>query len=124
MTARGSAWRSALFYLPAVAWAAFLLALGGTPNLHGPSTDLPLDKLAHFGLYGTLGAFVVWGWRRSGRLGPLPFLLALAMLVGAADEVHQRSVPGRTSDIMDWVADTTGILTAAAALLRLGRKAK
>lgn len=34
--------------------------------------------------------------------------MLLASLYGAVDELHQATVPGRSADVADWVADTLG----------------
>lgn len=68
------------------------------------------DKVAHFAVYGLLGTLLCRatgpGWR--GALGAL----VIASLFGATDEWHQAYVPGRTSDVMDWLADTGGAALA------------
>lgn len=53
--------------------------------------------------------------------GPRPFSkyyfwfgIVLAAVVAAADELYQSHVPGRTMDFFDFMADMTGIGTAAA----------
>lgn len=67
------------------------------------------DKVAHFGAYGLLATLICrlgTGWRGAlwGLLGASAF--------GATDEWHQYYVPGRSSDVFDWVADTTGAALA------------
>lgn len=100
---------------PAVLWGAFVFFLGGRSNLPAPNTGLPLDKVAHFVMYGVLGALAAWGARRIGRRGRgWGWLIAAGLLLGAADEWHQRTVPGRTADLLDWVADAAGFLLAFA----------
>jgi VanZ family protein len=107
--------RRAIAYVPAIIWAALLVFIGGRSNVPRVESPLPLDKAAHFVMYGVLGALAVTGWKRAGRKPGLLLVLVLASLVGASDEVHQASVPGRSSEVADWIADTLGI--AAAALL-------
>lgn len=73
------------------------------------------DKVAHF------GAFALMAWLWIWALGPLvsrsEAVLVLAIVVsafyGGVDEWHQRSVPGRTCDILDAAADGAGALAAA-----------
>ena len=69
------------------------------------------DKVAHFSVYGLLATLLV----RLGR-GPLAVWLALlaTSLYGASDEWHQYFVPGRSCELGDWVADTTGAALAIA----------
>ena len=89
-------------------WGAFLLFLGGRSDVPAVETDLPLDKAAHFVLYGVLGALAARGW--AGRRWPAWYWpVTAALIVGGLDEIHQRSVPGRSSEIQDWLADAAGI---------------
>lgn len=106
-------WKPIVAYLPAVAWASCLLFIGSQP-LDVPLPDLPLptDKIGHFVLYGGLGFFAVLGWRWAGRRPALWIPLILAMAVGVIDELHQRSVPTRSSDLFDWLVDAVAIAVA------------
>ena len=79
-----------LAYAPATVWAALLLFLGGRSDVPTADTPLPLDKAAHFLLYGLLGVLATWGWQQAGRRPHLLLPLILAVAVGAADELHQR----------------------------------
>jgi len=73
------------------------------------------DKSLHFLAYLTLG-FLLWfavsgtrtvNWRRS-----RPWLVLLTLVVyGIIDEILQGLVPGRSPDVMDFVADMTGVIT-------------
>lgn len=119
--------RIAAAYLPAAAWAAFVFFIGGQPDLRpSPWLDFPgADKVAHFAMYGILGALLLLG-RSMARLRHRVWwpLLVVAMM-GAADETRQRMVPGRTPDVADWVADLagagSGILVMGTLLKRRGR---
>ena len=68
----------------------------------------PWDKLAHFLYYGTIAALLSHGIGRRWLWLPL----VLVPLVGAADEWHQMSVPGRDASIFDWIADELGTVAA------------
>lgn len=61
----------------------------------------PWDKLAHAVTFGTMA--LLWsGVFRSQR----PWLtLLIVALTGAADEIHQIWLPGRSADITDFLAD-------------------
>jgi VanZ family protein len=67
------------------------------------------DKLAHLGGYAILGALSA----RAAYPSPRPIRTGLAILVtvlviGLLDEVHQSWIPGRATDIADWLADGVG----------------
>jgi VanZ family protein len=68
------------------------------------------DKFAHFAVYGLLGTLVC----RTGHLGWRTALGAWLVVAayGASDEWHQSFVPGRASDVGDWIADTLGATVA------------
>jgi len=69
-----------------------------------------VDKYAHFFVYGLLGTLLVralGGWR-----GAAWAALALASAYGVTDEFHQSFVPGRSCEVADWVADTSGAALA------------
>ena len=105
-------------WLPALLWAAGLLWLGGR-NVTTPVSMTGLDKVAHFLLYGALGALAAFGWRRAGRAPRAIAVLGLACAVGLADELHQSRVPGRSADPFDFLADAAGVLLGFAAGTRL-----
>ncbi|HEY0673951.1 MAG TPA: VanZ family protein [Longimicrobiales bacterium] len=99
-----------------------LLLIGGRSDVPTVDTTLPLDKAAHFLFYGLLGVLAVLGWRKAGKW-PVIFLpVALAVLVGAADELNQRRVSGRSSELLDWIADTAGIMTGSWVVMRLSKE--
>jgi VanZ family protein len=55
-------------------------------------------------------------WRREagqGVKGAIAFAVAFVVLLGAADEIHQQWIPGRSMEFLDWVADVTGGTTGA-----------
>ncbi len=98
-------------YAPAMVWGAFLLFLGGRSEIPTVQADLPLDKAAHFLLYGLLGWLAARGWtalRQPARFWPLFF----AVVVGAMDELHQRTVPTRSAEWLDFISDAAGITIA------------
>jgi VanZ family protein len=111
-------------YAPALVWAALLLLLGGRSDVPTVETTLPLDKAAHFFFYGLLGALTIYGWRKAGRWPAVYVSLLLAISVGAVDELNQRRIAGRSSDVLDWFADTAGILTGGWVVLRAVKESR
>lgn len=96
-------------YLPAAAWAAFVLYLGGRQFTDVPSYDLPLDKLVHLVLYAILGVLAAAGWRAAGRKPHFLIPLLAALAVGTVDELQQRTVATRSADWMDWGVDMAAV---------------
>lgn len=111
------------WYLPAALWAAGLLLLGSLPSPDLPRFDLPLDKLAHFLLFAVLGVLTAVGWRRAGRWPGYPWAILLMLTVGAVDEWHQGTVPGRSREVADWLMDAAGAALGFALVARGGADA-
>ena len=106
--------------LPAPVIVAVIWFLSSQPVLPKPKGLLGFDKFQHFIAYFTLSAAIaLWfsreKWRRQGLRLPA-FVAALGSLYGVIDEIHQYFVPGRNCNLWDWLFDTLGALTAAAAL--------
>jgi VanZ family protein len=107
---RGPGLRKLIAYLPAIIWAVVVLGIGSMHDVPAPDTTLPLDKAAHFVMYGVLGALAGRGWLRTNRMHPVVLPVLFAIAVGAVDELHQRTVEGRSSDVVDFAADMAGVL--------------
>jgi VanZ family protein len=80
-----------------------------------------LDKVLHFGAYAAIAAagglrFSAESWAKH-PLRNFLLCVAVASAYGVVDEYHQSFVPGRDSDIWDWVADTLGGMAGAAAIM-------
>jgi VanZ family protein len=109
-------------WLPALAWAALLIVASSIPDvgdrlpsaLRFPGSDL----VAHFFVYGVLGALLA---RATGRWWPA---LLLASAFGALDELYQGTVPGRQPSAVDWVADTLGAALGAAVVVLSTRRTR
>ena len=99
----------------AVAYAIVVVALSSFPGIDLPDVGKgELDKILHFAQYGVFGFLVSrgWGpWRADGSGGVTPWIPALMLLAFAgADEYHQRWIPGRYPEWLDWTADILGVL--------------
>jgi VanZ family protein len=100
-----------LGYAPAVLWTAFVLWLGSR-TWDGVVQDWdwqPNDKLLHLWMYGTLGFLLSLGWRRAGRRPHANLVVLAGVLVGLYDELHQRTVPGRSADYRDFIVDVLAV---------------
>jgi VanZ family protein len=112
---RGSAWRWLLVAL----WMGAIFYMSSRPDLpHYPqdTVDVVLKKLGHVIEYGTLAALVFWAWEppgaRSTRSRVILGAFAIAALYAVSDEIHQRFVPGRNSQLLDVGFDLVGACLA------------
>jgi hypothetical protein len=106
--------------LAAVAWVVGLFALSSWSAGEGALDfwwRFPHDdKVVHALLYAVLGGLLRIA---TGRLAAT---LALAGAVGLADELLQSTVPGRSADPLDWVADVLGAFVGAWLVSVLARR--
>jgi VanZ family protein len=80
------------------------------------------DKVVHAIEYAILGGLASWA-TPAGFSVPARITTAIAvgLGVGAADEIYQRSVPGRESSLADLAADLAGATLGAVLRERRGR---
>ena len=112
----------------AIAWAVLLFALTSWPS--PPRVALlsripQFDKLVHIGLY-SVEALLLYGaiaWPGRAVFSVLRVLAVTgAMAVwGAADELHQHWIPGRSMDADDVAADVSGAALGALVASALSR---
>ncbi len=76
----------------------------------GPAV-VGFDKVAHFGAFGLLATAV---YRLVPRRAGIWVVLGVS-LFGASDEWHQGFTVGRSVELADWVADTSGAIVAVIA---------
>jgi VanZ family protein len=80
------------------------------------------DKLVHAGLYAILGALVARAAHPRANRVTLGRLLIGIAAFAAADEWHQRFIPGRSADIRDFAADCAGAVAGLAATTYILRR--
>lgn len=108
-------------WLPVAAWAALIFALSSLSGDALPQTPpewrwLPLDKLAHAGLFGVLSMLIVHALRRGHRwalASALMMAISGAAAYGALDEWRQTLVTLRNPSWADWMADVVGAVLGA-----------
>ena len=105
-------WLSVVLYIGAI-WVLSIQ----TPAQLSALTWLPNDKLMHFIEFVILGLLLAWAsvrsWQWSKPIMQLLLAIVVGMTLAALDEFHQSFVPGRHSDITDWLADVLGITAGA-----------
>lgn len=94
--------RAGRWWLLSVAIMAVVWKLSSSGDTPGPPLVHPLDWIAHFITYLSLGYCL---GRATGRPG---VALVVAAWFGALDEVHQAFVPGREAGVQDWFFDVAG----------------
>ncbi|HEU4566348.1 MAG TPA: VanZ family protein [Gemmatimonadaceae bacterium] len=113
-------------WAPSLAWAAVILVITSIPGPVlapvSPYSFPGADKLVHATLYGVLGWLVgrAAGVPATGRRIALLALVGIA-LFAALDEWHQHFILERSTELLDWLADSLGAtcgLVAQAALRR------
>jgi VanZ family protein len=94
-----------------LAIAGLIFFASSRSHVASPGFTTVDDKFAHFAVYGLLATLVCrlsHGWQMAF------WSLLVVSGYGASDEWHQSFVPGRSSDVRDWIADTAGAAIAIA----------
>ncbi len=115
-----------LFFVPAVLYYALIFYLS-SKSYEVEVNILFFDKGIHIVEFAILGFFLSFGCFQSIKLsfkGNVIFILATGILLGSLDEWHQSFVPLRNSDVLDIVADTTGIFIGLLIYVYLTRLVK
>ena len=114
------------FWLPPIGYmmAIFLVSSLSNPQIGGETPDYVLHAMEYFLLALLLirlllsgpvrqsGIEKVMAWHQACLLG-----MAVAMLYGISDEIHQYFIPGRHSSLSDVMADFFGAVMAYGAAL-------
>jgi len=112
------------YWGPTAVWAGLILVGTSLPRVPGPDV-VGFDKFSHFIAYGVLGVLLMRSLLRcQGRALPKAalFTVGVGAVFAAVDELHQSWIPGRHTDIRDFVADCVGLLLAIAAMWTFRRR--
>jgi VanZ family protein len=101
------------------AWIAFtyavlILIFSSIPDLSPPQLGFEYqDKLYHFVEYGIFSVLLFFTLLNSKRDFLRKNVLLISLLIGASfgilDELHQKFIPGRQADVLDFTADFVGV---------------
>jgi VanZ family protein len=101
------------YWLPAAAYVGLIFTLSSIHGKDIPSLFPNVDKLEHLLEYSLLGLLLGRAIRFTlagrGRAVAAIATVVAGGLIGAADELYQRGVPGRSCDIRDWATDVTAV---------------
>jgi len=118
-------------WIIATAYLALIFGVSSIPQSTLSQTVFRIsDKAAHLAEYSGFGLLLTVAFRGTLSRAPRWVLIVVVVLVGAGvgalDETYQLTVPGRSRELLDWVADVVGVLigTGLAAGLHswLGRR--
>ena len=94
-----------------VALNYYLSSLESVPSLDIVNFDKIVHTIFYIGVGVCLILFVIGINKQDSNLKyKLLVIVIFGSILGVIDEYHQSFVPGRSCDILDWVADTSGIL--------------
>lgn len=104
-----------LIYLPLVVYWLILFIATSIPVDFIPAVGVS-DKFNHFFAYMVLSVLLYFTFSfqtRSEILKKHPAIMTtlVGSLYGIVDELHQMLIPGRSAELLDWIADFLGTLT-------------
>ncbi len=114
--------KSRLVWTPLIAYS--ILIFWESAQSRPPVPDLGFswqDKFYHFIGYASYGITILiaisqLSLRTSKRI---LMMFIIGALFAASDELHQAFVPGRSCDLLDWIADCCGLLGSTILLKRI-----
>ncbi|NUO08207.1 MAG: VanZ family protein [Candidatus Brocadia sp.] len=98
-----------------VAYASFIYYASSQDTSSVPLPSYS-DKVIHFFVFGLLCLMICWSLSSvtigSKWIYKIILAIGITSLYGASDEFHQFFTPNRSVDILDWLVDTGGAVTA------------
>ena len=106
---RSHLWRAAL-WIPPIAYAAVIFYFSSESDPLPSLRAAVWDKVLHATEYAGLALLLCRAWRGEGCrwLTACALAVTVACFYAVTDEWHQGLVPGRDTDVHDWLADTVG----------------
>lgn len=104
-------------YLPLILHWITIFILTSLPSDQLPSVEIG-DKVNHFLAFFVLGFFLNLTLKYQTKYPSLKKNILLITIIIAAgygllDELHQLFVPGRSAEVLDWVADFVGAISGS-----------
>lgn len=114
-------------WAPPVLWLGLMVAATSIPNLD--TSNWPkADKVFHFAVYAVWAILCLRTVRMAGWRGAAVWAVVAAagLAVGAADELHEKIIPGRTVSLTDFLYNAAGFMAGMAMgyIRFFGRKAE
>ncbi len=109
-------------FIPGIIWLGVVLTLVMIPGKELPESEflfkINFDKFVHVGIFGLLAVLFCWPFYKTNidSKKKIRYFIIIALLTsvfGYCTELMQKYwAEGRTYDLMDWLADSTGALGA------------
>jgi VanZ family protein len=101
-------------WLPPLIWAGVILLGTSLPQDVVPVQTSNIDKFLHFTIYTVFAFLLTRQISEDTTRGRAVFgAVMIAAAFAAADEWHQRFIPGRFPEFADWLADVAGAVIGA-----------
>lgn len=101
-------------WLPPLIWAGVILLGTSLPQDVVPVQTSNIDKVLHFTIYTVFAFLLTRQISEDTTRGRAAFgAVLIAAAFAAADEWHQRFIPGRFPELADWLADVCGAILGA-----------
>lgn len=102
-------------YIPLILYWIVLFIATSLSTQSLPKPFVFNDKVAHFLAYLFLSFLVtltLWSQEKLKLLKRRYFFFSIAIVIlyGVLDEIHQSFIPGRSCEFLDWIADTSGAI--------------
>lgn len=115
----------ARYWLPLLIYIGLIFIMSSLSRRPTSFLDFIPDKLLHFGEYALLAALTARAIYSLPRPDAWWVVLLITFVVvavlGTLDEIHQSTIPRRSAEILDWVADVSGGLTGGVCYLLFKR---
>ncbi|MBX7151653.1 VanZ family protein [bacterium] len=105
------------YIMPVIGWAILIFIASSIPGTSLPDLGKwSLDKFIHSGVFAVLSGLSFIAIRHYGAVQSKSqwwcwiVSFSFCLLYAASDEVHQLYVPNRSSEILDFLADSIGIV--------------
>ena len=110
-------------WLPPLLWAGVIIFATSMPSELVPQQVSTFDKTAHFSMYAVLGGLLTRHLTEiTTRWRAVIAAIVITAAFGALDEWHQRYIPGRSTELADWRADSIGAATGALLIALVSRR--
>ncbi len=102
-------------HFPWILLALIITIQSSVSSIYLPDVGISfIDKMLHFVVFGIWGLTLTRGLIMTKSDFVHKYLMWIVFVAGMifafSDEWHQYFVPGRTSDVYDWIADISGVI--------------